>query len=214
MNPCELEFVLALGSLAPSNPCKIVSGSVVCPSKLDDKLNPEHKGKSNYRDLDWSSSPNSNLANSWTNPSVTSNSGPFTDLDTTIQTGFVIDAFGLTYGAAFENLSNLIATTAKLQPPGNPKRLFGTYHCGPGGAGSTAGNINGPCSTHDTCFKNAGATFQNWVTYQTGGGGDPSLISAMQSCNQQLCSSVNNSAATFSEAGQAFLINQYFGCTP
>lgn len=36
---------------APNNPCKVVSGSVVCPSNLDDKLNPEHKGKSNYRDL-------------------------------------------------------------------------------------------------------------------------------------------------------------------
>jgi hypothetical protein len=81
--------------------CSQAGGTFVPPDIFENSVDIGGKWNSNYGD--WSSNPNLNLANSWTNPSVTANSGPFTDLDATIETGFVIDAVGLTYGAAPNN---------------------------------------------------------------------------------------------------------------
>jgi hypothetical protein len=36
-----------------------------------------------------------------------------------------------------------------------PRRLFGTYYCGSGGAGPTSGDVNSLCYAHDTCFNDA-----------------------------------------------------------
>ena len=51
------------------------------------------------------------------------------------------------------------AYNAALLPGANgstPRRYFGTYYCGPGGAGSRAGVVNGACAAHDQCFTDAG----------------------------------------------------------
>jgi RHS repeat-associated protein len=37
-----------------------------------------------------------------------------------------------------------------------PRRFFGTYYCGTGGAGPRSGVVNGACAAHDDCYAAAG----------------------------------------------------------
>ncbi len=37
----------------------------------------------------------------------------------------------------------------------DPFRLFGTHHCGPGGAGATVGALDAACKVHDACYAAA-----------------------------------------------------------
>jgi RHS repeat-associated protein len=72
-----------------------------------------------------------------------------------------------------------------------PRRYFGTYYCGPGGAGPRTGVANGACAVHDECFGTAGINADGntnpsivWTTAQ---------VAAARSCNQGLYDAVKDS---------------------
>jgi RHS repeat-associated protein len=82
----------------------------------------------------------------------------------------------------------------------------GTNYCGPGGNGAPTTRVDGVCAQHDKCEENANAGFINNVT-GTGNQG------AIQACNAQLCSGINNIPwPTSVEMGQATLVATYFNC--
>ena len=88
----------------------------------------------------------------------------------------------------------------------------GTNYCGPGGSGTPTTRVDGACAAHDLCYQNAGAKWYNNV-FGTGGAG---MQSNIQSCNAQLCGSLQRILIwpTSQEAGQATLVGAAFGCTP
>lgn len=70
-------------------------------------------------------------------------------------------------------------------------RWFGTYYCGPGGAGPTGGVVNGACKIHDDCYAAAGIDAQGNtnenVPWKSG------QVAAAKACNQGLYDAVKNS---------------------
>lgn len=73
-----------------------------------------------------------------------------------------------------------------------PRRLFGTYYCGSGGAGPRGGTVNGACAAHDDCYAGAGI--------DAGGNTNPGIVwtsgqtAAAGACNQALYDAVKNSS--------------------
>jgi hypothetical protein len=65
--------------------------------------------------------------------------------------------------------------------------LFSTTYCGPGGAGSQTGSLNGPCAVHDACYAGVAGGGISAANNRPGG---PQMTSAQiggeKACNQAL----------------------------
>lgn len=72
-----------------------------------------------------------------------------------------------------------------------PRRLFGTYYCGPGGAGPKGGVVNGACAAHDACYADAGIDAAG--NTNPGISWTPAQVKAARSCNQGLYNAVKGS---------------------
>jgi RHS repeat-associated protein len=87
----------------------------------------------------------------------------------------------------------------------------GTNYCGPGGSGTPTNQTDAACAAHDRCYQNAGATFRNNIPFWPT---SAQQRAAMQACDANLCTTLNNNySPTSAEAGQATLVETYFGCS-
>nr|MBW4028964.1 hypothetical protein [Acidobacteriota bacterium] len=110
--------------------------------------------------------------------------------------------------------SSSFATAAFFVAPNNGTKIKatipGTNYCGPGGSGTPTNQTDAACAAHDRCYQNAGVNWQNNFWRPT----TAQQRSAIQACNANLCSTLsNNYWPTSAEAGQATLVETYFGCS-
>lgn len=86
----------------------------------------------------------------------------------------------------------------------------GTNYCGPGGNGTPTNQVDAACAAHDLCYQNAGVSFLNNIGWPK----TAAQTAAINACNGNLCSTLNNVYyPTQSEAGQATLVETFFGCS-
>ncbi len=129
------------------------------------------------------------------------NSGGFTKpIWQPCPSGFIRDSYGNCIS---------VATSWKLTLPG-------TNWCGPGGNGPILDGVDLVCYVHDACYVEAGATYANnfpglsWLL------NTPTLINAMNACNQQLCQGLvalgASSPVPPSELLDIEIVFAYFSC--
>jgi RHS repeat-associated protein len=86
----------------------------------------------------------------------------------------------------------------------------GTNYCGPGGSGTPTNRTDAACAAHDLCYQNAGVSFVNNLGWPK----TAAQTAAIQACDANLCSTLNsNSWPTSAEAGQATIVETFFGCS-
>ncbi|HET9088311.1 MAG TPA: RHS repeat-associated core domain-containing protein [Acidobacteriaceae bacterium] len=146
--------------------------------------------------------------------------------------GALLSADGQIVGYTWMTLSPLMSGPSSLIPSGTvaigggystapnnglptPSKfkatIPGTNYCGPGGSGTPTDQTDAACAAHDLCYQNAGATFRNNIPFWPT---SAQQRAAMQACDGNLCSTLNsNYSPTSAEAGQATLVETYFGCS-
>jgi len=109
-----------------------------------------------------------------------------------------------------------LATGGSCSPP-LPKPTWiavtipGTNYCGPGGKGTPTDRVDDACAAHDLCYDNAGVTYKNNIGLATT---TPQQAAEIQTCNNTLCSTLNNMTwPTSAEWGQATIVSTYFNCS-
>lgn len=104
-------------------------------------------------------------------------------------------------GKALNFLNWLIYTPSNREAP---RRYFGSYWCGPGGAGPTGGVVNGACHAHDLCYENAKINADgntNGNIYWS-----PGQVAAAKVCNQILYDAVKGSKESGAWSIQQWLL--------
>jgi RHS repeat-associated protein len=89
----------------------------------------------------------------------------------------------LLYQDLATTVDSLLADVLFRLPWDPPLRMFGTRYCGPGGAGSRLGHINGLCAVHDDCFKRHGLNFAPNLGF---GSFTASQAADAKACNEDL----------------------------
>jgi RHS repeat-associated protein len=168
---------------------------------------------------DWNPNPSSDLASYAASipTAYADNSGVGTAGSITAAAGILMTQIGLVAVATEQTVEGAAMNVANLpeilKGTQNPRRLFNTNYCGPGGAGPTRRNTDPSCKAHDHCFDNAKLDANDYVLYKFGLKTlTPGQVQSAQQCNQQLCASAGASASNFSDAAQVFLIGSFFGC--